>query len=914
MTKLKQVLFILMLIAGAKAGPAQTRVGLKQIDSEYSSSERPWVWWFWLGNIVTESSIEQQLQSFQKSGFGGVTIISTYGVKGFEKAEIPFRTARWFQMIAHTIKKAKALGMGVDLALSSAWPYGGPSVTTETAAKMLKGIESFHAAGVSLSRQLTTNGGKQNVVAVSAFSKKDQYLDLSSSVSEAGLLKTDLPQGDWDIHVLYSVNTMQKVKRSAPGGEGLVLDHFDAASTKSYLDGFDSSLHYLQGIRSAFNDSYEVYSADFTSGFLKEFEKRRGYSLKPWFTVLFDSAKSELKERILCDYRETIADLLLDGFVDTWTQWNHRHGFLVTEQAHGSPGNLLDLYGMADIPQTESFGPSHFSIPGVRTDPDIRRDRYKWPDKLMFKFASSSAHIIGRKLVSAETATWLTNHFKMSLSQVKPQIDELFIAGINHIMLISATNTPSSVPFPGWVFYPAPDFGPHAPFYDYLPNFSNYISRAQHLLQNSKSDNDILVYFPIYDYWSEAENDLGILPIFDHIPTKWGDRFPFSQTIRSLWKEGFSFDYISDRQIRQLRAGKGDVITQGGSHYKMILVPPCKRISPETMEALARLAELGVRIVFEKEIPANPPGWSNLNDRMALLNRQANRIKDLKNVVLTQHLCTTLSEAGCRQEAFNAMGLQFIRKQYGKGMLYFVANLDSSFSRGRLPLGVDFESVVFMDPLTGKQFAPAIIKEGSRKYIDLELLPGQSCFLFTDLNAAKPVESFPYRDSAKTYVMKADWTISFEKTGFMLPQTIHTRELKSWTDYPDTALQFYSGTAVYSAVVEIPPALQSNKLIRMSIPGLRDMAELYVNGHSAGRSWSAPFTFDIEPGWLKRKNNRINIRVTNLSTNRVIWMDRHKIPWKNFYIADPVKGVFDAADWELQASGIIGEIWLTGTK
>ena len=33
-----------------------------------------------------------------------------------------------------------------------------------------------------------------------------------------------------------------------------------------------------------------------------------------------------------------------------------KQGFQARNQAHGAPGNLLDLYAAADIPETESFG------------------------------------------------------------------------------------------------------------------------------------------------------------------------------------------------------------------------------------------------------------------------------------------------------------------------------------------------------------------------------------------------------------------------------------------------------------------------------------------------------------------------------------------------------------------------------
>ena len=82
---------------------------------------------------------------------------------------------------------------------------------------------------------------------------------------------------------------------------------------------------------------------------------------------------------------------MVEETLPLWVRWSHRHGFLTRNQAHGSPGNLLDLYALADIPETEMF----------------RTDR----NKLISKFASSAAHVTGSNLVAAETGTWLDGAF-----------------------------------------------------------------------------------------------------------------------------------------------------------------------------------------------------------------------------------------------------------------------------------------------------------------------------------------------------------------------------------------------------------------------------------------------------------------------------------------------------------------------
>ncbi|WP_373398977.1 glycosyl hydrolase [Algoriphagus halophilus] len=229
------------------------------------------------------------------------------------------------------------------------------------------------------------------------------------------------------------------------------MDHFSKAAVDSYNRYFETALSGKDyGFRAFYNDSFEVYGADFTAGFFEEFEKLRGYDLKEYLPYLEMEEGSEIVRRVKSDYRETINDLLLGNFTKNWTTWAHTQGKITKNQAHGSPGNLLDLYAAVDIPECETFGSSYFPIPGLRRDSaDIRNVD---PDPIMLKFASSAAHITGKNLVSSETFTWLGEHFKSSFSQMKPEVEQAFLAGVNHIFYHGVTYSPDDVSYPGWLF------------------------------------------------------------------------------------------------------------------------------------------------------------------------------------------------------------------------------------------------------------------------------------------------------------------------------------------------------------------------------------------------------------------------------------------------------------------------------
>src|SRR5262249_33351716 len=148
----------------------------------------------------------------------------------------------------------------------------------------------------------------------------DKQIELTDKVS-AGKLDWTAPDGEWKVYAVSEESPVQKVKRSAPGGVGNVLDPFSADSLGKYLKLFDDAFadFSLPRPRSEFHDSYEYYNAQWTPKLFDEFQKRRGYDLRTQLPALFDEGSADTIARVKCDYRETLADLHLD-YIKRWTE------------------------------------------------------------------------------------------------------------------------------------------------------------------------------------------------------------------------------------------------------------------------------------------------------------------------------------------------------------------------------------------------------------------------------------------------------------------------------------------------------------------------------------------------------------------------------------------------------------------
>ena len=95
---------------------------------EITNESKPWTRWWWPGSIVDQPDLTSALEKYSKAGLGGLELTVIYGVKGQEDKFIRYLSPEWMKMFVYTLNEAKRLGLGVDLANSSSWPFGGPWV------------------------------------------------------------------------------------------------------------------------------------------------------------------------------------------------------------------------------------------------------------------------------------------------------------------------------------------------------------------------------------------------------------------------------------------------------------------------------------------------------------------------------------------------------------------------------------------------------------------------------------------------------------------------------------------------------------------------------------------------------------------------------------------------------------------
>jgi len=890
--------------------------------------QRPWAYWWWMGSAVDTNNLTSELTRYRDAGYGGVHIIPIYGAKGSESNYIRYLSPHWMEMLDYTVREAKRLDLGVDMTTGTGWCFGGGPYVGENEGNANVVVRTYElAAGVSLTNKFDVKHTQALVASSLSSSDEERAGERSAPVNLLPRLKPD-GSVNWTAPVaskIYAVSQRlnpQKVKRPALGGEGPMLNLIYPDAMPVFLRSHTEAFNQYHGLkpRAQYHDSYE-YKSDWAPDFFAQFEKRRGYKLQNELPTLFDRDRSRRREeadgsglnrlvtsaatdrtaRVLCDYRETVSDIMVEDSLPQWVKWSHRRGFITRNEAHGSPGNLLDLYALADVPETEMF----------------RLDR----NKLISKFASSAAHIASRRFTSAETGTWLKEHFTETLADMKYLVDDLFLSGVNHVFYHGTCYSTDEAPWPGWVFYASYEMNPRNAVWQHARALNDYIARCQAVLQSGQPDNDILLYWPIHDFWQQAPAE----PLLPHMTVHaraWFESRPIGHVAEQLWQRGWQFDYISDRQLAQVsvaRPGNG----KQGNRYWTIVVPPCEVIPLATMEKLLSLANAGATVIFADHVPRDVPGLSNLKERRAAFQALLSQLHGMryetrlgKGRVLIGPVVSALTSAHIPPEPLvNHPGLMCIRRAHEGRRDYFIANRGEQPVNGWMPISFAAKSVVLMNPVTGQIGVAASRKAAADSTeVFLHLAPGESMILRALADTQTNAPSWQYTtNTGQSVELSGEWRVVFQQGGPTLPAAYSTRTVGSWTTNPDAHGQSFSGSAIYSITFDLPAVAVGN--CALDLGKVAQSARVQLNGKDFGTLLTPPFRVVVDN--LKSTGNVLEVEVVSTSANRIRDLDGRGVKWQNFHDINFVNQdyrPFNAANWPLADAGLIGPVTLTPVK
>lgn len=687
----------------------------------------------------------------------------------------------------------------------------------------------------------------------------ENVIDLTASMDTSGRLRWHAPAGRWEILRFGSTLTGSHVSTHSEGWSGLSIDYLDRAALDSYwgrvVDPILEAVqpHIGRSLRFLHTDSWELGPVNWTRLMPAEFQRLRGYDIKPWLPVLAGRivGTREQTHRFLNDFRLTIADLIAERKYEAFSEKSRARGLGIHPESggpHAAPIDALRCLGISDVPMGEFWSRS----PRHRTRDDQR---------FFVKQTSSAAHIYGRRVAQAEAFTNIGRHWQHDPRSLKPTFDRAACEGHNLSLWHTFPSSKAEHGMPGAAYFAGEHFHPNITWWHQGKAFLAYLNRSHFMLQQGVAVSDVLHFY--------GENIPSFVRLKRDDPAK--------------CLPGYDYDVINAHALlhRVDVDADGRAALPDGTRYRLISLTPHDAISLPTLRHLSSLVEKGATLVGPA--PQRPFSLAGGKPSEQEFSRLTVRLwgegargekKIGKGRVIWGRTTREVLQADAVPEDFSWTGgdgstlIDYIHRRTHDTEIYFVANRNDRPEDVTLRFRTIGMTPEIWDPVTGtrREATEFRIRDGITE-IPLRMENEEAFFVIF----RKPTGDVSRESRPNTPTLRAlgeitgPWQVSFDPE-WGEPASVEFDELIDWTRRPEEGIRHYSGTAIYRKTFEFE---KTGGPVYLDLGMVESLCEVTLNGTDLGTWWSFPFRREVT-GVLKPGRNTLEVKVVNLWCNRII--------------------------------------------
>ncbi len=743
----------------------------------------------------------------------------------------------------------------------------------------------------------------------SLFVPQKSIINITQYLDKTGRLNWQVPDGNWTIIRMGHTSTGH---RNETGGaaKGLECDKFSPKAVTVQFNNWFGEIMQQGGatakevVKIFHVDSWECGSQNWSSDFREEFQKRRGYDPLTYLPVMagVPVESNKVSEGFLYDVRKTIADLLNDKFFGTLQGLAKKQGVLFSAESV-APTMLSDgmqHYSKVDLPMGEYW---------------LRSPTHDKPNDMLD--AIHGAHVYGKNIIQAEAFTQIRAAFDEHPGNLKALADRNFALGANRLSFHVFMHNPWMNKKPGitldaigLLFQRDQTWWPKA------SAWTGYIRRCQALLQLGRPVTDVAV-FTGEEYPRRSllpERLMPMLPgVFGKEAVAWerarlrnegqptrkpenGVTYAANTTDAGRWTDplrGYAYDSFNPDALLNLSSVKGkDISLSTGAAYKLLVVPDAHKLLPDSgslstaaATKILALAKSGATVLLQNTAQKTLGAFDSeaalakmIHAAKASLGGSAGVYNVGKGRLVTGAFDASFESLGIQPDfmATDASGSRADSLAWthraGKGFdIYFVSNQATHARELTLSVRVAGPQPELWDAVTGTILRARDWKvEGGRTVLPVRLEGSGSLFVVLQKKeAGKTVQSRNnWITTTPVQTLDGDWKVSFDPLLGGPKGEVVFAGLPDWSQHPDTAIRYYSGTAVYRKTFDWKPT-GAGKAVYLHLGNVANMAEVFVNGISCGTVWTAPYRVDISKA-LKPGRNELKIEVVNTWANRLI--------------------------------------------
>jgi len=726
---------------------------------------------------------------------------------------------------------------------------------------------------------------------------RSDIVDLTTKLNKDGTLNWDVPAGRWTILRLGYSLTGAKNRPAVPAGLGYEADKLSRKHTESYLAGYTDPLAqalgplYSKSLSYVLLDSWEAGMQNWTEEMLSEFRQRRGYDPAPYLPALAGRVviSAEVSDRFLWDFRRTLADMFADNHYKVASEFLRQRGISTYGEAAG-----VSL----EIPEDTLLNKKHLDIPmGEFWARDLHPSSMYYED---VRGTASAAHVYGKTLVATESFTGGGYESPYSLKKI---VDYWFAQGVNRLVFHTSAHQPLDTK-PGNTMV-GTHLNRNITWAEQAPPFMTYLARNCFMLQQG-------LFVADFAYLLN-EGAPSTMPF-------WG------AGLKPAPPEGHDFDYVnSDVLLNRMSVdAEGRIVLPDGMSYRVLVLPETDRMTLPTLRKIRELVQKGATVLGPK--PGQSPSLAGHPGADRELQELADEVwGDLDGVSRTRRSYgkgtvvwglspgDVLNSLRIPKDVEYSRGLDakvsWLHRRSGDADIYFVANRTDASQDITARFRVSGKEAELWHADTGEiEPAEFSIADG-RTTVALHLAERESVFVVFRRTAASSARTLPRSTVTTLATFDGPWTVDFP-SNLGAPASVTLAKLESWTANADEGVKYFSGTATYTKTVKVDRRWfrredHQGERILLNLGTVNDLAEVTVNGQTLGILWKSPYQVDVT-GALKPGENRLEIKVTNEWTNRLIG-DRTAAPEKKV-LSPGVPGF--GPQPTLNNSGLLGPVTL----
>lgn len=689
--------------------------------------------------------------------------------------------------------------------------------------------------------------------------------DVTSLLQPDGSLSLDLPEGQWEILRVGYTDSGARVSTSSGAWQGLAIDHMSRKAFEAYwaqtVEPLLEAAKPYHSLKYLATDSWELQGTNWTEDFRARFTALRGYDPIPYLPIVSGRILQdrETSTRFLTDLRRTVADLISSEHFDVFAEKAAQHGLGIQAESggpHGAPIDALETFRHSAIPHSEFWAPNSHRV--------LDKERF------FTKEAASAANIYGKHFVAQEGETAMGPQWSASLaSDLKPAFDMAITEGMNRLVWHEFTSSPANTGVPGQEYFAGTHLNPKLTWWNSSASFLTYLNRVQYLMQRGLPVNDVLYYYG------------------DHIPNF--VRLKKDDPAQVL--PGYDYDVTNeDALLHVIRIEGKELVGPSGVRWKVLVLPKTRRISVSVLEVVKRYVQAGgtvaslppmsvTGIVTEaekqrfaalvEEIWGNCTSGSTHSFGKGVVVCSASGREALKAIGALPDLTIQAADPQVHLDASSKEGIDYIHRREGKTNIYFLRNAMNKPAEFLATFRVSGVPELW-DSLTGEVTGVhSSVIEGTETTTVAITLPAYGSIAVVFQPQTSPLAS-PEKKQVRVLpvLVNQPWKITFPGDPGKAATTVTTSELKSWTEWEQPEIKYFSGTATYSASIKAPKLLPGESAC-LRFGSVREIAEVSLNGQRLPSVWAKPYITCVSERFSSGEN-QLSLTVSNLWHNRLM--------------------------------------------